>query len=53
LKAVLTTSPQAIVMKPNIQGMMTAIDDMIAQWYIQKPTKNIVDTSALDALWYN
>ena len=34
---------------PNVEGMMTAINDMVAQNYIKKPTVNIVDTSYLDA----
>jgi ABC-type nitrate/sulfonate/bicarbonate transport system substrate-binding protein len=34
---------------PNIEGMMMAINDMVAQNYIKKPTINIVDTSYLDA----
>ncbi len=36
-------------MYPNVEGMMTAINDMVAQNYIKKPTVNIVDTSYLDA----
>jgi len=34
---------------PNVEGMMIAINDMVAQNYIKKPTVNIVDTSYLDA----
>jgi ABC-type nitrate/sulfonate/bicarbonate transport system substrate-binding protein len=34
---------------PNVEGMMTAINDMVAQGYIKKPTISIVDTSYLDA----
>ena len=34
---------------PNVEGMMTAINDMVTQNYIKKPTVNIVDTSYLDA----
>ncbi len=33
---------------PNVEGMMLAINDMVAQNYIKKPTINIVDTSYLD-----
>lgn len=36
-------------MFPNVDGMMTAINDMVAQNYIKKPTVNIVDTSFLEA----
>lgn len=36
-------------MYPNVDGMMTAINDMVAQNYIKKPTVEIVDTSYLDA----
>ncbi len=35
-------------MYPNVEGMMTAINDMVAQNYIKQPTVNIVDTSYLD-----
>lgn len=34
---------------PNVEGMMIAINDMVTQNYIKKPTVNIVDTSYLDA----
>jgi len=34
---------------PNIEGMMSAINDMVTQNYIKEPTVNIVDTSYLDA----
>jgi ABC-type nitrate/sulfonate/bicarbonate transport system substrate-binding protein len=34
---------------PNVEGMMTAINDMVTQGYIDAPTENIVDTSYLDA----
>jgi ABC-type nitrate/sulfonate/bicarbonate transport system substrate-binding protein len=34
---------------PNVDGMMTAIKDMVTQGYIKAPTVNIVDTTYLDA----
>ncbi len=34
---------------PNVSGMMTAINDMVTQGYIKKPTTDIVDTSYLDS----
>ncbi len=34
---------------PNVEGMMTAINDMVAQKYIKAPSVDIVDTSYLDS----
>jgi ABC-type nitrate/sulfonate/bicarbonate transport system substrate-binding protein len=42
-------SQKDATMYPNVEGMMTAINDMVSQNYIKKPTVNIVDTSYLDA----
>jgi ABC-type nitrate/sulfonate/bicarbonate transport system substrate-binding protein len=36
-------------LRPNVDGMMMAINDMVKQNYIKAPTINIVDTSYLDA----
>lgn len=34
---------------PNVDGMMSAINDMVTQGYIKAPTVNIVDTTYLDS----
>lgn len=36
---------------PNVEGMMTAINDMVLQKYIDKPTVSIVDTTYLDSVF--
>lgn len=35
-------------LRPNVEGMMTTINDMVAQKYIKAPLINIVDTTYLD-----
>lgn len=43
--------PKDVILKPNIDGMMIAIDDMVDQWYIEPVDRSVVNTSFLDALW--
>jgi ABC-type nitrate/sulfonate/bicarbonate transport system substrate-binding protein len=40
--------PKKVVLKPNVEGMMMAINDMVQQNYIKKPSQDIVNTVALD-----
>jgi len=40
--------PKRVVLKPNVDGMMLAINDMVLQGYIKKPDADIVRTGLLD-----
>ena len=40
--------PKKVVLKPNVEGMMIAINDMAKQNYIKKPDQDIIRTSLLD-----
>lgn len=39
--------PKQIVLLPNVQGMMTAIDDMVKQNYIKAVDSNVIQTDLL------
>ncbi len=40
--------PKKVVLKPNVQGMMIAINDMAQQNYIKRPDQDIIRTALLD-----
>ncbi len=40
--------PKKVVLKPNVEGMMIAINDMAKQNYIKRPDQDIIRTSLLD-----
>lgn len=43
-------SQKDVVLKPDVDGMMMAINDMVDQGYIEKPSSDIVNMSFLDAI---
>ncbi len=44
---------KSILLRPNQDWIMSAINDMISQWYIQPITQEIIDTSFLEQLNIN
>jgi len=39
-----------IILQPNVNGMMKAINDMVIQWYIEPVSESVVDNSFLETL---
>ena len=46
----LKNQPKEVLLHPNVDGMMMAIQDMVQQNYIEQPQQNIVKTDILDAV---
>ena len=42
--------PKEVLLHPNVDGIMIAIEDMVQQNYIKRPQENIVKTEILDAV---
>lgn len=50
LLAAIQSQPKNIILKPNIEGMMIAINDMVSQGYIDPVDTSVINTSFLDEL---
>ncbi len=46
----LKNQPNKVLLQPNVEGMMQAINDMVKQGYIKTPGKNVVQTKILDGI---
>jgi ABC-type nitrate/sulfonate/bicarbonate transport system substrate-binding protein len=46
----LERQPKEVRLKPNVDGMLIAINDMVAQGYIKRPESDIVRTALLDEI---
>ena len=46
----LSSQPKEVVLKPNVEGMFIALNDMVSQGYIDSPSKEIIKTEILEGV---
>ena len=46
----ITNQPKKVLLRPNQEGMMMAINAMVKAGYIKQPKENIINTSFLDEI---
>jgi len=42
--------PKEVVLKPNVEGMFIALNDMVSQGYINSPSKEVIKTEILESV---